>query len=101
MANLAGRNSGGAMVPKEHRGPSYRWLVTSTCRQYSRTGRVEHFGDLPVQMYLPNGTTSRLISTSYFRGSICSSASIVCFSVRAENAPPLVRDPTDLDIDRD
>ena len=54
-----------------------RWRVTPTCRQYSSTGHVEHFGRCPVQMCFPNGTSSRLISIQYLRGSFCSSARIV------------------------
>lgn len=43
--------------------PAQRWLVTPTCRHISSTGQVEHFGRIPVQMCLPKGTKSRLIST--------------------------------------
>ena len=31
----------------------------------------------PVQMCFPNGTSKRLISIQYFRGSFCSSARMV------------------------
>src|SRR5437763_14695714 len=54
-----------------------RWLVTPTCRHMSRTGQVEQRGRTPVQMCLPNGTSRRLISTQYWRGSRASSATIV------------------------
>src|SRR5689334_7145772 len=48
---------------------AYRCLTTPTCRQYSSTGQVEHFGRWPVHTCFPNGTSSRLISTQYSRGS--------------------------------
>lgn len=63
---------------------SYRCLTTPICRQYSSTGHVEHFGNRPVQMCLPNGTSSRLVSTQYSRGSFSSRARIVPSGDKAE-----------------
>ena len=48
----------GRIAPKATRRRPYRCSVTPTCRQYSSTGHVEHFGSLPVQTCLPNGTSS-------------------------------------------
>ena len=42
--------------------PAQRGFVTPTCWHISSTGHVEHFGRVPVQMCLPNGTSRRLIS---------------------------------------
>ena len=66
----------GVGVPTGRAG-DYRCLTTCICRQHSRTGHVKHFGSRPVQMCFPNGTSRRLISIQYFRGSFSSSARIV------------------------
>ncbi len=58
-----------------------RCWVTPTCAQGSRTGHAEQRGSRPVQMCLPNGTSTRLISTRYARGSFASSARIVASGV--------------------
>jgi hypothetical protein len=60
----------------------HRCSVTPICRQYSSTGQVEHFGRTPVQMCFPNGTSRRLISIQYFRGSTRSNARSVASGVR-------------------
>ena len=62
----------------------YRGSVTPTCRQYSSTGHVEHFGRTPVQTCFPNGTSRRLISIHYFLGSTRSSATSVASGVRPD-----------------
>src|SRR5437660_927928 len=43
--------------------PVQRCLLTPTCLHISSSGHVEHFGNRPVQMCLPNGTNKALIST--------------------------------------
>lgn len=48
---------------------------------------VEHLGMYPVQMCFPNGTSSRLISIQYLRGSFRSSARIVSSGDRVATYP--------------
>jgi hypothetical protein len=56
--------------------------VTPTCRHISNSGQVEHFGRVPVQTCLPNGTSRALISTQYDCGNFACNASIVFSGVR-------------------
>src|SRR5438876_2595256 len=80
-----------ATLPRSaSRFPSQRCAVTPTCRQYSSTGHTEHFGRLPVHTCFPNGTSSRLISTQYLRGSRSSSTRRVASGEGAVTKPHLL-----------
>src|SRR5689334_20733548 len=61
----------------QRRCPPQRWSSTPTCAHIASNGHVEHFGRVPVQTCLPNGTSNALISTQYRRGSFSCSAAIV------------------------
>jgi hypothetical protein len=51
----------------------YRYDVTPTCWHISSSGHSEQRGLVPVQMCLPNGTSSRLSSIQLSRGTRASS----------------------------
>jgi len=56
----------------------YLCVVTPIWWQYSKTGHVEQWGALPVQMCLPKGISNLLISIHFCLSTFSSRASIVC-----------------------
>lgn len=60
-----------------------RWLLTPTWAHIDSSGHDEHLGALPVQICLPKGTSSALISIQWALGKIASRAVRVFSGVAA------------------